>query len=503
MVEKSMNEAEWERLEGDAMEAPMSQSLGFHARQGGTSSTLLVVYVLASLTLWIGLMMAIQHGLVSVYFLAPGQELYVPIIATFLVGFVVVILEERTNIHKAWAALMLGGLIWTLIGTGMHLRPEEFQKGMTSCLAETSKIVFFLLSVLTIVATMDAYRCFDIITRNVKATKARDLLLTMGVLTFFLSSIMDNLTVVIIMVSLMRQLVKDDDLRLRIGGFLVVASNAGGTWTPMGDITTSVLYFGEQVTAVPLMINLFLPSLACLIGTLSYGYFCIDADATFERSSASTSAGHCECPPGQGLILSIGLIGMVLVPAFTAMTHCPAWAGTLMLLGLLGTCTSILHGMHHMKYSIHVALRSIDLPNTLFFLGVLLAVGGLEQTGLLAKLAVEVHQLWPSDSMVAILLGIASSVIDNVPLVTAAQGMYDLTNHPANSLFWNLITFCCATGGSLLIVGSAAGIAFAGLEHKASFGWYLTTVSPGALFGYALGIAVIFAQHAAGLTIKG
>jgi len=351
------------------------------------------------------------------------------------------------------------------------------------------------------VEIMDAHKGFDIITKAISATKARDLLLVIGILTFVLSSVLNNLTVVIVMVSLLQKLVKDDLLRQRIGGTIVIASNAGGAWTPIGDITTTMMYIGGQVTTVPLIANLFVPSVLCLIGSLGYEYLQMDGEVEFERPpKPSTEEKEV---PGQALVFWGGLTGMVTVPVFTALTECPAWSGMMLVLGLLGVITSVIHGPEDEEYSLKGALTRVEVPDALFFLGVLFAVGGLERIGLLKEFAVQLSNLVPNDAIVAILLGFASAVVDNVPLVAATQGMYDLTAHPANDALWNLICYCAATGGSLLVIGSAAGVAFMGLEKGVSFGWYFSKVAPAALVGYFAGVAGILGQQALGLQYVG
>jgi len=466
----------------------------------GKEVTEVVLPVLALFFGWLALMYAIQHAILPVPFLTGNQYEYFPIIATFIAGYTVIVLEEQTEINKAATALVLGVLVWALVGTGLELTPAEFEADIKATLEDVSEVVFFLLGALTIVEIMDAHKGFDIITNSIKATKARDLLVIVGVLTFVLSSVLNNLTVVIVMVSLLQKLVKDVDFRMKLGGIVVVASNAGGAWTPIGDITTTMLYIGGQVTTVPLLANLVLPSVLCLIGTIGYEYVQMDGEQPFERPAVSTQ--EQEKPPnGQALVFWGGLFGMITVPVFTAVTQCPPWSGMMLVLGLLGVITSLLHSPEDERYSLKGALTRVEVPDALFFLGVLFAVGGLERVGLLKSFAVQLSELVPSDAIVAILLGFASAVVDNVPLVAATQGMYDLKAHPANDALWNLITYCAATGGSLLVIGSAAGVAFMGMEKGVSFGWYVKSIGPAALAGYFLGIGGILAQQSLGLSI--
>lgn len=457
-----------------------------------------VLPVLAALAGWLAVMYGIQHAMIDVPFLTGNQYEYFPIIATFIGGYAVIVLEEQTEINKAATALVLGVLIWALVGTGVDMSAANFDTAIKETLEDVSEVVFFLLGALTIVEIMDAHKGFDIITKVIQAKTQKELLLIIGILTFLLSSVLNNLTVVIVMISLLQKLVKDEDFRMKLGGLVVVASNAGGAWTPIGDITTTMLYIGGQVTTVPLLANLFVPSVLCLVGTLGYEYIQMD-DKPFERDPAS--AEDAEVPNGQAVVFWGGLFGMITVPVFTALTQCPAWSGMMLVLGLLGLITSLLHGPEDEKYSLKGALTRVEVPDALFFLGVLFAVGGLERVGLLKEFAVQLSALVPYDAIVAILLGFASAVVDNVPLVAAAQGMYELDAHPANDGLWNLITYCAATGGSLLVIGSAAGVAFMGMERNVSFGWYVKSIGPAALAGYFLGVAGVLGQQALGLSV--
>eukprot|EP00439_Symbiodinium_sp_Y106_P019362 s397_g2.t1 len=456
---------------------------------------------LMGLAAWLLLMFAIQHSWVVVPFLSEAQHQYFPIVATFVAGYAVIVLEEQTEINKAATALILGVLVWALVGTGIDMTASEFDTAIAETLQNVAEVVFFLLGALTIVEIMDAHKGFDIITSAIKATNQRDLLLTIGFLTFLLSSVLNNLTVVIVMVSLLQRLVQDDDFRMKLGGLVVVASNAGGAWTPIGDITTTMLYIGGQVTTVPLLTNLFVPSSLCLLGAMGYELlFVIEGRKPFERRKEKSIS--TEAPAGQQLVFWGGLLGMVGVPVFTAFTKCPAWTGMMLVLGLLGLITSLLHEPGDDRYSLKGALKRVEVPDALFFLGVLFAVGALERVGLLKDFAEQLSQLLPDDSLVAIFLGFASAVVDNVPLVAATQGMYDLSAHPANDGLWNLITYCAATGGSLLVIGSAAGVAFMGMEKEVSFGWYVRSVAPAALAGYLLGVGGVLGQQALGLSVS-
>merc|ERR1712232_447700 len=396
----------------------------------GDKVTGVVLPVLGAMVAWIALMHAIQVGAVALPFLAPGTELYAPIVATFVLGYLFISLEEQVEVNKAATALVLGITTWALVGTGLNLSPTEFEKDIKDTLEDVSEVVFFLLGALTIVEIMDSLKGFDIITKAITATNARELTVVICVLTFFLSSVLNNLTVVIVMISLLQKVVKDDEFRMKLGGLVVVTSNAGGAWTPIGDITTTMMYIGGQVTTGPLIGNLFFPSILCLIGTVLFEYVQCPADKEIERPPAEAES---EPPQGQGLVFGLGLAGMVTVPVFTAVTQCPPWCGMMFVLGMLGVITSLLPTGHQKKFNMAGALERVEVPDCLFFLGILFAVGALERIGLLKTFAGILQSVVPQDELVATLLGFSSAIVDNVPLVAASQGMYDLTAHPANS----------------------------------------------------------------------
>jgi len=458
-----------------------------------------VLPVLAAFVGWIAIMYAIQHSILALPFLPAAHAVYFPVVATFVVGYLFIVLEEQTKVNKAATALVLGVMTWVFVATGLDLAPDVLEKDIKDTLQDVSEVVFFVLGALTIVEIMDAHKGFDIITKAISAKRSRELMVVIGILTFALSSVLNNLTVVIVMVSLLQKVVEDEPFRRQLGGIIVVASNAGGAWTPIGDITTTMLYIGGQVTTVPLIGNLFFPSVLCLVGTLGYEYVRME-DKEFERPWSSESDSE-PSPNGQAHVFWCGLIGMTTVPVFTALTACPAWCGMMLVLGILGVITSILHGKDE-RYNLKGALARVEVSDALFFLGVLFAVGALERVGILKAFEIQLSSLIPSDAIVAIFLGFASAVVDNVPLVAATQGMYDISAHPANDPLWNLITYCAATGGSLLIIGSASGVAFMGMEKSASFGWYVQSVAPAALVGYFAGVGGMLLQQGLGLALK-
>jgi len=291
--------------------------------------------------------------------------------------------------------------------------------------------------------------------------------------------------------SLLSKLVPDSEKETRqlLGGLTVIAANAGGAWSPIGDVTTTMLWMGGEITVQPLITNVFLPSFVCVWGAMGWQLATVTGPSSFE--APKKEAG--KTPRGSNLVTAVGLGGLVFVPVFKALTGLPPFAGMLVSTSALWAITDRLHGDDRPKLRMTEALRRIDTAGSLFFLGILLAVAALETSGVLTQLAVALNEVVPNDTLIAGAIGAVSAIIDNVPLVAAAMGMYDLTAHPVDSQFWDLIAFCAGTGGSMLIIGSAAGIAYMGIE-EVSFGWYAKKIAPGAVVGYLAGIAALVAQ---------
>jgi Na+/H+ antiporter NhaD/arsenite permease-like protein len=364
-------------------------------------------------------------------------------------------------------------------------------------MGDLSGILFFLLGAMTIVELIDAHDGFDIITTRIKQTDKRKLLWIVAFITFFLSAILDNLTTTIVIISLLRKLISNDKDRLFFAGIVVVAANAGGAWSPIGDVTTTMLWIGGQITAYSIIIKLILPSLVCLIVPLIYLSFklkgeVVRPDAVDNVNTQSLSQKH------QSIVFFSGVIILMLVPVFKTVTHLPPFMGILIGLGILWVITELLHSGKNDedKHALSVvhALRKIDAPSILFFLGILVSISALQSIGALSGLehwlSITIH----NDTIIVIAIGLLSSVIDNVPLVAAVQGMYNLNQYPTDHYFWEFLAYAAGTGGSALIIGSAAGIAAMGME-KISFFWYLKTISLLALLGYFAGALTYILQH--------
>lgn len=417
------------------------------------------------------------------------------IISIFILGYIAIATEHSIKVNKAASALLTGVLTWTvyiMFTPDKHLVGEE----LVHHLGDLSGILFFLMGAMTIVELVDAHDGFDIITGKINQTDKRKLLWIIAFITFFLSAILDNLTTTIVMVSLLRKLIKGEKERLFFVGIVVIAANAGGAWSPIGDVTTTMLWIGNQITASSIVMRVFLPSIVCLAVPLLYLSFKLKGDIQ-RPSIKSSDTRHALSLGNQKTVLIAGVSGLVIVPVFKTITHLPPFMGILFSLGVLWVIVEIMHkgkeDEHKNKFSVVQALRKIDVPSILFFLGILVSIAALESIGSLVQLAGWLENNLQNENIIVIAIGLLSSIIDNVPLVAAAQGMYDLSVFPTDHSFWKFLAYCAGTGGSALIIGSAAGVAAMGME-KISFFWYMKNISLLALLGYFSGAAVYILQ---------
>ncbi len=417
------------------------------------------------------------------------------IVIIFILGYTGIAFEHKIKLNKAATALITGVLCWVIyivFAPDKHLINEQ----LTEHLGELSGILFFLLGAMTIVELIDAHEGFNIITEKITQTNKKTLIWIICFLTFFLSAILDNLTTTIVMVSLLRKLIKDENDRLFFVGMVVIAANAGGAWSPIGDVTTTMLWIGGQITTANIIIKLILPSLFCLVIPLIF--VTIKLKGNVERSSNENISPASTLPKKhQKIVLFSGIIILIMVPVFKTLTHLPPYMGMLLGLGLLWIVTEIIHGNKDEEdkqtFSVVHALRKIDTPSILFFLGILVSIAALQSTGILVNVAKYMTNTIGNDSIIVMSIGLLSSVVDNVPLVAAAQGMYDLSQYPTDHYFWEFLAYCTGTGGSALIIGSAAGVAAMGMV-KINFFWYIKKISWLALIGFFAGAAVYVIQ---------
>lgn len=423
------------------------------------------------------------------------QHEYLAMWGTFILGYLGIIFETTFEFNKAGIALIMCTVLWTIFTSSSSLTgvdPTSAMHLLSEKVSEVSEIVFFILGAMTIVEIVDSHQGFKVVTDKIESNSKRNLMWVIGILTFFMSAILDNLTTTIVMVSLVKKLLPDIDDRKLFGALIVIAANAGGAWTPIGDVTTTMLWINGQISAIPTMTNLFFPSLVSVIVSLFALQRFIPAEAPVPPKK---NVDKQLAPRGQ-LVFTTGILGLVSVPIFKSITGLPPYLGMLAALGVIWSLTDAIHaGEGRESLMAPAALKKIDTSGVLFFLGILLSIGALDSAGVLRNLAEFLDQNVPSESIVAMLIGLASAVIDNVPLVAATMGMYDLSKVAPDSSLWQLIAYCAGTGGSLLVIGSAAGVALMGLE-KVDFLWYAKKITLPAAAGYFAGIGAYLAQEA-------
>jgi Na+/H+ antiporter NhaD/arsenite permease-like protein len=511
------------------------------------------------------------------------------VVAIFVLGYVAIVLEHPLRLNKAASALLAGGLCWTVYIAGNDA--DVVNEQLLHHLGEMSQILFFLLGAMTIVELIDAHDGFELITSRITTRSRRKLLLIITVVSFFLSAVLDNLTTSIVMMSLVRKLVPDDADRRHFGGAVIIAANAGGVWSPIGDVTTTMLWVGSQVTTTNLVTSIIVPAIvsaalpmlwigrrlkgnlppraaapslsslsqltgveAALLPELAgetstiklpdeaaaIGKTLVDLKlrsrtgvsvVSIAREGGAPGAAIADSPlvAGDSLVLSgspaaiahtiaflvtgrspeptrtwertlvffAGTGALVFVPVFKTVTHLPPFLGILLALGVLWAVTEIIHKRKNDEskgqLSVAAALQRVDSQSILFFLGILLAISALESDGQLRALARGMDNLIGNVDVITMSIGLSSSIVDNVPLVAAAQGMYSLAHFPTDHHFWLFLAYCAGTGGSILIIGSAAGIAVMGIE-RITFGWYVRHMSVPALLGYLGGAAAYLAM---------
>lgn len=418
------------------------------------------------------------------------------LVMVFVLTYAAIALEHPLKVNKSASALIGAGLLWTLYAFS-GIQPQELSDHLGESLMSTAQIVFFLMGAMTIVEVVDAHDGFDVITSRIRTTELSTLMWMVGFTTFFLSAILDNLTTTIVMVSLMKKLLDQREDRLFFAGIIIIAANAGGAWTPIGDVTTTMLWIGGQITTVEIMKGLFLPSLVNLLIPLVIVSRLVGKRPVVAPVRQGDDAGRTT-PFERNMMFFMGLGILVLVPVFKTVTHLPPFMGILFGLGLLWFVGEMIHREKPDDTKEHLTLVSalgrIDLSSIMFFVGILLSVATLEHTHVLSSLAAWLDQAVGRQDVIVLLIGLASAVVDNVPLVAASMGMYDLAQYPADSFLWEFMAYCAGTGGSILIIGSAAGVAAMGLE-KIDFVWYAKKFGWLALAGYAAGAAVYILEH--------
>nr|WP_298172969.1 sodium:proton antiporter NhaD [uncultured Pseudomonas sp.] len=455
--------------------------------------------------------------------------MYALMALVFVFGYLCIALEHPLKIDKAASAILTAVICWTvlvlgadsilpMIGSGTmgafdnsHHAIEQLREH----LGEISEILFFLMGAMTIVELIDAHEGFKVITDRIRTNKRVQLLWMIGFITFFLSAALDNLTTTIVMVSLLRKLIDDQKERWFYAGIVVIAANAGGAWSPIGDVTTTMLWIGNQITASGITTQLLIPSLVCLLVPLALLSITMKGEFTRPQQSESEEERRDPTTPFErNLVFGLGIGALLFVPVFKTVTHLPPYMGILLGLGVLWVATEVLHRSKNDEdkhpLSVIGVLRKIDTTSVLFFLGILLAVSSLATAGHLTQVASYLKNGLGDVYAINIAIGLLSSVVDNVPLVAGAMKMYPLVtpqelalagsdsgwiaNFVVDGTFWELLAYCAGTGGSCLIIGSAAGVAAMGME-RINFIWYLKKISWLALIGYLGGAITYIGLH--------
>ena len=421
-------------------------------------------------------------------------------IIVFVLGYMAIALEHSIKVDKAASALIIGGLGWALYafsGVDAH----HINEHLSHHLVDIAEILFFLLGAMTIVELIDAHEGFSIITDKITTNKRVALLWILSIITFFFSAALDNLTTAIVMAALLTKLIKDKEDLWMFAGMVILSANAGGAWSPIGDITTIMLWIGGQVTAANIITSVFLPSVVCALVPLIYLTFRLKGEITRPiRVERKEHYLDPTTPFERNLIFYMGVAGLLFVPIFKTVTHLPPYVGMLLSLGVLWLVTEILHRSknHEQKSALSVigVLKKVDVPTIFFFLGILLAVASLQSAGQLDIVASYLDTTFNGQSVegiyiINVIIGLLSSIVDNVPLVAGAMGMYPVSevgHYAVDGMFWEFLAYCAGTGGSVLIIGSAAGVAVMGIL-KIDFVWYLKNISILALIGYLAGAA--------------
>lgn len=445
------------------------------------------------------------------------------LLITFVLGYLAIVFEHPLKINKTAPALLTAVICWSIfillppsadfysnvhwtqfidglklkqIDLSVFSTEQLFQKFVSAELAhhlsKTSEILFFLLGAMTIVELVDAHQGFKVITNRIRTKNASTLLIIICIVSFFLSAVLDNLTTSIVIISLLRKLVHDSQQRKLFAGMVIIAANAGGAWSPIGDVTTTMLWIGGQITAGHIIQSTFIASVVCLAVPLAV--MATQLKGTVTRAAYDyDAADEAEVVKGSRIMLFLGVGALIFVPIFKSVTHLPPYLGILLGLAVLWVASEWIHidkdEEEKKPYSAIHALSKIDTSSVLFFLGILLAISALESAHILTHVAQWLDSTLGNMKLIVFIIGLLSAVVDNVPLVAASMGMYDMSVYPTDHWMWAFMAYCAGTGGSALIIGSASGVAVMGME-KIDFMWYAKKISLYALMGYFAGAGV-------------
>lgn len=436
------------------------------------------------------------------------------LIACFIIGYLAIVFEHPLHLDKTVPALIMGALCWAFVSLGHmdvvghshHIEPLD--DVLLHHIGKVAEILFFLIGAMTIVELVDLHKGFSVITNRIRTTKKSKMLWLIAILAFFLSATLDNLAATIVLVSLLRRLIPEKSERLYFVCAGVIAANAGGAWSPIGDVTTTMLWIGEKVSTMGLIQRLVLPSIACMVVPIF-----IMSRLSYMKGDITPSKRHFDKAIEKEKVLSsrvmlmVGVGALIFVPIFKVLTHLPPYVGMMLSLGVVWLVSEYIHPEEDFTperkkmYSAHHALSRIEMSSILFFLGILVAVAALEsaavmgshgeKVGLLKSVAEWLQDTIPEQSVVVMLLGVFSAIIDNVPLVAASMGMY---TEPMDAKLWHFIAYAAGTGGSMLIIGSAAGVAAMGME-RIDFIWYFKKIAWLAAVGFVAGALVFLLMN--------
>lgn len=412
------------------------------------------------------------------------------LLAIAILGYCAVILESPLKINKTISALLTGSLCWITIAIFQNDQHEIATK-LVEYFGEISGLLIFLLGAMTIVELIDLHKGFTVITSRIRTKSVYKLLWIVGLVTFFMSALLDNLATAIIMVTLLRKLMPKGNIRMILGGVVVIAANAGGAFSPIGDVTTTLLWIGGQVSASNIVFKLFIPALVTILVPIVIASLRMKGFAVLRVQMSMAQVKIEEKMRGSVSIFIAGVLGLLLVPIIKSLTGMPPFIGVLVSLSLVSLVSIVYHRNKTQeekeKYSVTYALTKVDVSSILYFMGILLMVFALQEVHILSELALFLEQHLPNNNSMVIAIGVLSSIVDNGSLVAATQGMFSLTEFPMDNQLWEFIALCAGTGGSMLIIGSAAGIAIMDKE-KITFSWYLKNITPLAVAGYIAGI---------------
>lgn len=428
------------------------------------------------------------------------------LITLFVLGYLAITLEHTLKIDKLIPALSMMAVLWAIVSIyhlpvfevdilSKRLIPSHINDLLLHHLGKTAEILVFLLGAMTIVEIIDYFNGFATIKNFIKTKSKKGLLFIFSLLAFLLSAIIDNLTATIVLITILQKVVIVRNTRIWFAGLIIISANAGGAWSPIGDVTTTMLWIGDKVTTVKLILYLFIPSIICMIVPVLLAT-CLPAFTGDISDDIAKDSKEDEIHKYGSTMLFIGLTAIIFVPIFKILTHLPPYVGMMLSLAVVATFAEIFsnakinitsidedHEKHSSHSPVHSSLSRIELPSILFFLGILMAVAALESLGMLFEFAETINNTIPNSDIVVMLLGFGSAIIDNVPLVAASMGMFSqLIDDP----LWHFIAFSAGTGGSMLIIGSAAGVVAMGME-RIDFFWYLKKISWLALVGFISG----------------